>query len=114
MLGDIMPVDGHKVESQDLVLAKTIGDTLEKHYPGWAWMVHVDSEGEIVNIMSGVLNEFQVKMYGFTYHLHNLTYSHKAATQKAIKAGGELLERANMPRSRWTGQEIPFGAIDQS
>ena len=103
---DIIQEPGHPVDPLDFNLAKQIGDTLEAHYPGWAWQVNVKSEAGqgIINVISGVLNDGSPRNYGYVLHLAKLG-SNKDVTHKAIIAGGELLERSHMPRSRWKGQE---------
>jgi len=101
---DIISVPYHDIDPIDLTLAKTISDTLEQHYPGWAWQVNVNSEGGIVNVMSGVLNDGRLRNYGYVMHISDLN-NYRAVCKKAIMVGGELLERANMPRRRWQGQE---------
>jgi len=105
---NILSVPDHELNPLDIQLAKTISDTLEEHYPGWGWQVNVNSEksGGVVNVLNGVLNDnpWVNKNYGYVLHLSNI-YSHKDTVKKAVMIGGELLERANMPRSRWQGQE---------
>ena len=105
-IDDIIQEPGHDIDPIDFQLAKTIGDTLEKHYPGWAWQINVKSEANagVINVISAVLNDWTPKMYGYVLHLGKLG-SHKDIVHKAVVAGGELLERANMPRDRWSGQE---------
>jgi len=107
-MGSILSVPGHELNQLDIQLAKTIADTLEEHYPGWGWQVNINSEksGGVINVLNGVLNDnpFVSKNYGYVLHISNIS-SHKATVKKAIMIGGELLERANMPRSRWQGQE---------
>ena len=106
-IDDIIQEPGHPVDPIDFELAKSIGDTLEFHYPGWGWQVNVKSELNqgVINVTSAVLNDGVHKLWGYVLHLGKLG-SHKDITHKAIVAGGELLERANMPRSRWEGQEV--------
>lgn len=106
-IDNIIGEPGHSFDPIDYNLAKSIGDTLENHYPGWAWQVNVKSEvnAGVINVFSGVLNELSPRLYGYVLHLAKLG-GHKDIVHKAVIAGGELLERAHMPRDRWTGQEI--------
>lgn len=106
-INDIIQEPGHPVDPIDFELAKTIGDTLEYHYPGWAWQVNVKSESNqgVINVTSGVLNDGVSKFWGYVLHLGKLG-SYKDITHKAVIAGGELLERAHMPRRRWEEQEV--------
>jgi hypothetical protein len=104
---DIISVPYHDIDLVDLELAKTIGDTLETHYPGWGWQVNINSDktGGVVSVLSGVLNDDLHSNYGYVLHLANI-YNYKDTVKKAILAGGELLERCNMPRSRWEEQVV--------
>lgn len=105
---DTLTVPYHDIDPIDLTLAKTIADTLEIHYPGWGWQVNINSDktGGVVNVLNGVLNDTIIDRgnYGYVLHLSNI-YNHRDTVKKAVMIGGELLERANMPRSRWQGQE---------
>ena len=99
-------VPEHPIDPNDVLLAKLISETLEKHYPGWGWMVHVDSEGGVVNIINGVMNANLNKQYGYVLKmaaLNNNTYP--MIVKEVVMAGGELLERMNLPRSRWEGED---------
>jgi len=105
---EIIPVDGHKTEIADMQLAKLIGDTLEQHYPGWAWMVNVDSEGGVVNVINGFIQSCLAtnRNHGFTLHLRNIAGRPQYAIRAAIRVGGELLERANVERGPFKNQII--------
>lgn len=104
MINDIISVPYHDIDPIDLNLAKTISETLERHYPGWAWQVNVNSEGGVVNVINGVLNDGRPANYGYVLHIANLN-NYKDVCHKAVMVGGELLERYNMPREGWKGQE---------
>ena len=105
---NILSVPDHDLNPIDIQLAKTIADTLEAHYPGWGWQVNINSDktGGVINVLNGVLNDTVIgrRNYGYVLHLSNIR-KHKDTVKKAVMIGGELLERANMPRSRWQGQE---------
>lgn len=99
----------HDVEADDIILAKDLSETLEKHYPGWAWMVNIDSDvsGGVVRIVNGVVNAALAggKTYGYTYYLKNLRTMREIRT-KAIEAGGNILERAGQPRGPYRDNKI--------
>ena len=107
-MSKLIAVPGHDADPIDLNLAKTIADTLEYHYPGWGWEVNVNSEGGIINVINGVLNDGMNKLHGYVLHISNMN-NYKIIHKKVIMVGGELLERANMPRDRWKGQEANYG-----
>ena len=103
-MSDILAVPLHDIDPIDLTLAKTIADTLEYHYPGWAWQVNINSDGGIINVLSGVLNDRITRNYGYVLHISDM-HNYNAICKKVVMVGGEMLERANMPRRRWEGQE---------
>lgn len=98
-------VPEHDIDPIDVNLARIIGDTLEKHYPGWGWMVNVDSEGGVVNIINGVMNTSLQKQYGYVLMMTQVSNTYDMIIKETVMAGGELLERMNLPRSRWKGEE---------
>jgi len=104
---EIIGLPGHKIEAVDIALAETIGDTLEKHYPGWGWMVNIDSEGGVVNVVVARLQN-SPRMYGYTMHLKNFA-NHGITAKRAVMMGGELLERANCVRGPYkAGQSVKW------
>lgn len=81
----------------DLALTKRIAETLEQHYPGHAWMVRVTHAGGIAQIALPILmprNQF------FVLHLHRL--SGDPGLKAVIRAGGDILERYNLPRQAFS------------
>lgn len=94
---EIIPVDGHAVESQDVVIAKRAVDTLSRHYPHWPWSVHVNSEDGLLNIFNLAVSN----RYGYVLYLDQLDCDMKCV----MRAGGEILERAALARrAREEGQ----------
>lgn len=74
----------------DMRIAKGIGEFLHSHFAGHFWQVYVDSHQNLVTITIPIL-------------LGNWKYSYRLSDfgmEKALKAGGEILERFNIPRSR--------------
>lgn len=87
---EIIPVDGHDIEGQDVVIAKRAIEKLRTCYPNWPWSVHVNSE-------AGVLNVFNLAVshrYGYVLFLDQLDIDMKCV----MRAGGEILERAALAR----------------
>ena len=96
----IHPVEGHPFEVADITLAKNIAETLHAQYPGHLWAVNVNSEGGVVDIKN-----FRISSrYGIRLYLNALTPFDTAATRLIVNSGGELLERAKLPRERATGE----------
>lgn len=73
-----------------------VGDALERHYPGWMWMVASPPKSGMVFVKSG----FMDPAYGFKLNLPR-SYSASDLAHEAVLAGGELLERVGMPRSKY-------------
>ena len=90
----------HKVELDDMLMARNIGDDLHKHYPGHLWAVFVDSEGGVVNVFNRRISD----THGWRFMLTDLTPYDTGASKKVRDAGGEMLERADMLRGRADGQ----------
>lgn len=104
---DIMPPDSGKAIMDDYRLSKQVADVLCEHYPGYAWLVRVQSESGVCLIkcaqINSVLSESMTP--SMVLHLKNMT-DPTITRRKVIMAGGELLERAAMIRGRWRG-ELP-------
>jgi hypothetical protein len=91
-------VDDHPVELGDVILSKWIGDTLEKHYPGWGWMVHVNSEQGMVEIQNVVLSTYTMgRPWSFGVPMSQLRYEDEIV-RWAMRVGGEIIERMHQPR----------------
>jgi len=91
---------GHAVERQDVVLAKNAADLLEKHYPGYLWAVHVDSEGGVMNVKNHRISY----KYGFRLMLKDVYQD--PGLKCVVRAGGEMLERARLARAGDKGVEV--------
>lgn len=80
----------------DMCICQQVGDALERAYPGWMWIVTVPPRGGIAQIRSGYMDA----RWGFNVRLVD-SYSASHLAKEAVRAGGELLERTNQPRSRY-------------
>ena len=102
---------GHNVERADVVLAKNSADLLEQHYPGYLWAVNVNSEGGVMDIKN-----YRVS-YKYGYRLFLSEVYQDPTLKCVIRAGGEILERANLARSGDIGDAVTHvdgvKAIDQ-
>lgn len=98
MDSDIHEIEaGDASEVLDMEKAKEVGETLLKHYPGHLWAVAFQGGALVVKNLA--ISSF----YGFIIKHHN-SFSATDLAKKAVLAGGELLERAGMPRGPWDGQ----------
>lgn len=85
-------------EVLDMEKAKEVGDTLAQRYPGHLWAVSVQGGALVVKNLA--ISSF----YGFIVK-HSDSYSASSLAKMAVEAGGELLERAGIPRDKpWDGQ----------
>lgn len=88
---------GDASEILDMDKAKEVGETLQRHYPGHLWAVAFQGGALVVKNLA--ISSF----YGFIIKHHD-SFSATDLSNKAVEAGGELLERAGMPRGKWDGQ----------
>lgn len=97
-----------EIDMADITLAKDAADALEKHYPGWAWFVNVDSRPTvgIVTIKNGVISAALLRDYGFIYPITDINWNAKVLAKKIMLAGGEFLERSGMKRGPYKGEPI--------
>lgn len=103
---------GHAIEGSDMALAMDISGLLNANYPGYEWMVHVNSEGRVVDIKNNhISTEYGYRVVtcrkmpnGAWYNLSN-----DEIRKEALRGGGELLERAQLKRGkREEGKEADF------
>ena len=101
--------EGHKAELSDMLLAKAIGDTLEKNYPGWGWQIHVNSEQGVVTVTNIIMSAYTMgRLHGFVMLMSDLRYEDEIV-RNAMRAGGEIIERMYQPR----GDVIHAGPVHQ-
>ena len=79
----------------DQILCKNISDILERHYPGWEWLVGVDMG--MIRIHSWKLST----KYGVRLRTDQIDNDYLIV--KIM--GGEILERYGMPRGRFDHQK---------
>lgn len=78
-------------------VARIIGEVLHKHYPppkgiGFWWAVRADARGGIVHIWNLALSA----THGYTLLLER--FAAPGNDKLLMRVGGEMLERANLPR----------------
>lgn len=78
----------------DVALAKRIGETLERHYPSHPWKVEVDHRQGVVMISLPIVMPQNQK-----YVIHTATIAGDPGLRSVIRAGGEILERHQIPRA---------------
>ena len=74
-------------------IAHQIGSELQKHYPNRNWMVQCNMQTGVVDIICPDI----APNYGYMLHINQPSITLRA---KAKQAGGELLERFGLSRSK--------------
>lgn len=82
-------------EAYDFSKSKDIAEALNSQYPGHLWAVRVQSQQGIATIHNMALSH----THGYVLKLDGV-YSASHLTQRAIHAGGEILERFKVARGR--------------
>lgn len=81
-----------EVSSSLANLTKRYGEALEKHYPGWWWTINPDETG-------GVMYIYCLRLSGeWGYTIKTGDVENDSHEKMAIMAGGEILDRYNIPR----------------
>jgi hypothetical protein len=100
MTSDIISLDPDIASATTINTVRLIGDSLEAAYPGWLWYVEV--RGGIAHIQTMHADPKR----GYRLHLGTDFYSASELKKMALRAGGELLERLNLPRRAADWQQI--------
>ena len=86
----------HAMTEQDLCIA--VGETLQKAYPGYPWQVGCSVEaGTVVIDLPATWKPLAFRRYGVLLHMQSLMWA--GGFKKVLHAGGEMLERMDLPRS---------------
>lgn len=80
-----------------VILAKEIGELLERFYSGHQWFIEVDEHGGIVKLWAGSCSG----EWGFIIKMADIQDERGALRRAIIRAGGEILERFNQPIGRY-------------
>lgn len=73
-------------------IRNTIGKALGRAYPQHPWYVSVSGDGTVAQIMCPAITQ----EYGMTIHTNQIGIN---LEEKAVRMGGELLERFNVSRT---------------
>lgn len=80
--------------ARDLALTKRIAQVLERHYPSHPWMVEVSHAQGVAFISLPIIMRRNQR-----FVLHTDRLASDPTLRSVVRAGGELLERHNVPRS---------------
>lgn len=75
-------------------ICKAIGGALVKHYPNRRWYVDVSIVGGVAKVLCPSIS----MLHGYTIHIKSVT--NDDLEKKAIRAGGEILERFKLSRNQ--------------
>ena len=82
-------------DALDFAMSKTIGEALNRKYPGHLWAVRVRGDQGIATIHNFMLSA----EYGYVLRLDN-NFSVSDLEKRAIMGAGEILERFKQARGR--------------
>lgn len=108
------PNDDVKIaDIQGRMLAAEMLKVLNNHYACYRWAIDFDEKQGVAKIVNFTLNDplRTREMYGYVLHLKTVYEDQSNSWRKLIRAGGEILERANMERKVWDRHTLP-GKID--
>lgn len=94
-------------DTYDLAMSKEIAEALNQQYPGHLWAVRVQGEYGVASIHNLMLSG----EWGYRLLLDK-NYSVSDLRTRAIKAGGEILERFNVQRGRLNDDHMATMATD--
>lgn len=94
-------------DTYDLAMSKEIAEALNQQYPGHLWAVRVQGEYGVASIHNLMLSG----EWGYRLLLDK-NYSVSDLRARAIKAGGEILERFNVKRGRLNDDHMATMATD--
>jgi len=102
---DIVDPDSSDAAIDDYTLSKTIGDLLQRTYPMYSWFVRANHRQGVVNIFCGEISSVLSGRipYGMVLHISKMT-DYSIMSKHVIRQAGELLERANLKRGKWSGE----------
>lgn len=85
---------------RNMGICRDIGETLHKHYPGHMWAI--DVTGGMVNVKDLLVSS----LYGIRIPLADVQHDAGTRVKEAMRAGGEILERAKLKRGAWTPEKV--------
>jgi hypothetical protein len=98
-------------DAAEVAMCKKVGDVLQKHYPGYQWLVGISDMHSGVVVIDLPFKPPSLRSFGYLLHMKNADDD-----SQIMRAGGEWLERLSLARSaakRWA-DDIQFGRLDVS
>lgn len=96
----------------DVAICRRVGETLQKHFPNYPWMVglHDASTGVLVIDLPETWKPPSLRRWAYLFHIKDV-----GDDRKIRDAGGEWLERIRLRREaarEWAQQEALANGID--
>lgn len=103
------PEDLPHITLNDMMWARTLGEALHRHYPGYLWAVNVESRTGLIQIR----NMHLAGNWGYVLKM-GAVYSISSLEKDVIRAGGEILERFRLSRAQFQAEQYSEAAVDFS
>ena len=102
-MSNVLITKNPEYELADMQFATAILDKLTKAYPGYIWEVGLDEEdsGGVLTIVNKTINEVILGQPNFGYVLKLSTVYADEQLKCVVRAGGEIIERAYLPRGKY-------------
>ena len=99
-------VPEHKIG--DIELVQRAVKVLTDHYPGYLWRVGINDEklGGVMYIINQTINAEIFSNSEYAYILYLTRVYSDPSLNCVMRAGGEILERANMTRGRFRNEQV--------
>jgi len=88
------------------IIVKDCGELLEKHYPGWQWLINPDPFAGMIYIYSLMLSG----EWGYKLRIADIQNDPKR--KEAVRAGGEILARFGLPRGKYHRDPLKGKMVD--
>lgn len=86
----------------DAAICRAVGEELMQLYPRHRWAVQADTFAGVVNVRLLYSGGSKMGQFGYMLHMSTLMSGENMARKAIMRAGGELLERYGLARSRAT------------
>lgn len=86
----------------DTAMCRAVGEELMQLYPQHRWAVQADTFAGVVNVRLLYSGGSKMGQFGYMLHMATLMSGENTARKAIMRAGGELLERYGLARSRGT------------
>jgi len=98
-------------DAAEIALCKQVADVLQKHFPGYPWLVGMSDLQAGVLVIDLPYKPPSLRQWGYLLHAAN------AGDERQVRnAGGEWLERLSLARkaaAKWA-EDMQMGVLDTS